>query len=288
MSSGNELYELSPFTDLTLVDDEELHDLDFKKAEAEMVKSEANYPSFVQKGDIGVLLIHGFTGSPMEMQDLADYLTAEGFSVYNVRMAGHGSSYESLNHTTYQDWYESARYGYFVLKRNCRKVFVAGLSMGGLNAAAVAWQNDVDGAVLMAPCIKIKNPAAVLSTYLKDIVRTLPKVAGNDWKEEREGMYYSRWPVAGIAQLYNYTRYMSRHAGEFDFPVLGYQAAGDLVVSAKASKEFFEKIPSTDKTYVEFPVKKINNHVLVGDASVFREEMFEGIADWIRERGEQR
>ncbi len=134
MFSGRPVHELAPFTDLTEVDDVELLDLDFKKAESEKVKLETNYPTFTKGGDdVGILIIHGFTGSPLEMQPIADHLIQQGgFTTYQVRTAGHGSIPENLNVTTYKDWYESARYGYFMLKRNCKKVFVmGGESMGG-------------------------------------------------------------------------------------------------------------------------------------------------------------
>lgn len=286
MISGRPKYELKPYTDLTQVDDTELQDLDFKKAEAEGVKLKTNYPAFVKKGDVGVLIIHGFTGSPMEMQPLADYLNEQGYSTYLVRMAGHGSKPENLNLSTYVDWYESARYGYFLLKRNCKKVYVAGLSMGGLTALSVAGLNGADGVILMAPCIRMRSRATDYSPVLSRFVKLLPKLEIGEWSRDKVDTYYDKWPVTGIYQLLMYTRYVEGHMDRYKFPLLGFQFLNDGVVSGKATKKFFDDAPSKDKTYVEFPDKKMKNHILVSDENIYRDEMFADIAKWISERGE--
>ena len=40
-------------------------------------------------GKSGVLLIHGFTGTPAEMVLLGEYLQQQGYSVLAVRLCGH-------------------------------------------------------------------------------------------------------------------------------------------------------------------------------------------------------
>jgi len=285
MNSGKPLYELSPFVDLTDVNDTELLDLDFKKAESEEVKLEGNYPQFHKGGDIGVLVIHGFTASPLEMQPAVDILKENGYSVYQVRTSGHGSIPEHLNLTTYKDWYESARYGFFVLKRNCKKVFVLGESMGGLVALTTAAYNKADGAILMAPCIKMRSNATKLSPFLSRFIKMLPKVDAKAWSNETKGIYYNKWPVVGIYQLLMYTNYIQEHMELFDFPMIGFQFRNDAVVSGKATKEFFQNAPSQDKTYVEFPDKLMMNHILVSEKNTYRDEMFKNMLNWLKERG---
>jgi carboxylesterase len=285
MNSGRPLHELKPFTDLTEVDDAELLDLDFKKSESEDVKLEANYPQFHKGGDVGVLIMHGFTASPLEMQPIVDFLIEHGFSVYQVRTAGHGSIPEHLNLTTYQDWYESARYGYFVLKRNCKKVFTLGESMGGAMALTISAHNDTDGAILLAPCIKIRSNLTRFSPILSKFVKLIPKVAAKAWTDDVKGVYYEQWPVVGIYQLLMYTNYLKENMDLFSFPMLGFQFPNDAVVSGKATREFFENAPSDDKTYVEFPDKLSLTHILVSKKNVYRDEMFTKIAEWLNERG---
>ena len=286
MNSRHSEYKLAPFTDLTTVDETELLDLDWKKAETEGVKLDANYPQFTKGGDIGVLVIHGFTGSPLEMQPAADYLIEQGYTVYQVRLAGHGSEPDNLNMTTYQDWYDSARYGWALLKKNCRKVFVMGESMGALVALSVAGLNGADGAVLLAPCIKMRSNATKLSPFLSRFIKMLPKFEAGDWSADLRHIYYDKWPVKGIYQLLMFTRYAEANMDMFSFPMIGFQFANDMVVSGRATKTFFENAPSKDKTYVEFPDKKMTNHILVSEKNIYRGEMFINIKGWIEERGD--
>jgi len=285
MTSTRHLYTLKPYINLAEVADTELIDLDFKRAETEGVKLEANYPKFIKRGEIGILIIHGFTGSPLEMQSISDFLIEKGYSVYHVRIVGHGSTPENLNLTNYKDWYESARYGYFTLKRNCKKVFVMGESMGGLVAISVAGFNETDGAILLSPCIKIRTVTAPLTPIAKNFIKMLPKVEAGDWSNDLKHIYYDKWPVVGLYQLYEYTKYISDNIDKCSFPMLGFQFSNDGVVSGKATKDFFDKAPSSDKTYVEFPDKNMRNHVLVSEKNIYREEMFTKIAEWLKERG---
>lgn len=287
MSYDDTYYDLKRYVDLSEVEDEELLDLDFKKAESEEVKLDANYPQFNKGGKTGVLVLHGFTGSPLEMQPAVDFLKEQGHTVYQVRIAGHGSEPENLNLTNYKDWYESARYGYFVLKRNCEKVFILGESMGGATALTIAGLNDADGVILMAPCIKIRSSLAGLSLYLHKYIKMFPKFEAGDWSKDLKHIYYDKWPVKGLSELVKFTRYLKANNDMFDFPMLGFQFINDAVVSGKATREFFENAPSDDKTYVQFPDDKMMNHVLVNEKNIYRDEMFTKMAEWLNDRGEK-
>jgi len=56
------------------------------------------------RGRIGVLLSHGFTGSPASMKPWADYLVAQGYAVSVPRLPGHGTTWREMNTTTWADW----------------------------------------------------------------------------------------------------------------------------------------------------------------------------------------
>jgi len=275
---------LKPFVDLTEVEDIELLELDFKRAESENVALQANYPSFVNNGGTGVLLVHGFTSSPLEMQPLADYLAGQGFSVYNARLAGHGSDYRYLNVTTFADWYDSVKYGLHLLKRNCKSVFVIGCSMGGLVSLMTAHLNGLDGAVLLAPCIRIKAPLASLTPLVGSFVPVMPKLG---FDMQYADIFYPYWPMKGVASLYKFTRYVESVTPDFKMPLMGFQFPGDKVVSAKATKDFFGRVGSKDKLYVEFPPKDGQTHILTSHLNQYRDEMFTNIAVWLNHRGDK-
>lgn len=94
---------------------------------------------FLLEGDRrGVLLIHGLTGTPMEMRLLAKGLNNAGFTVYCMQLAGHCGNVEDLLATGWRDWYASVERAASRLLRNVDHLFVGGLSMGALLALKFA------------------------------------------------------------------------------------------------------------------------------------------------------
>ncbi len=108
-----------------------------------------------QKGDTGILLLHGLSGTPSEVQPLGDYLSAQGISTLGPWLKSHDSNPRELAKTTWQDWAESSKEAYDVLKSRCSKVFVGGLSMGGAQALHLAAHFPVAGVISMATPVRI-------------------------------------------------------------------------------------------------------------------------------------
>jgi carboxylesterase len=82
-------------------------------------------------GKIGVLVLHGFTGSPVTIKPWAEYLNQIGYTVAAPCLPGHGTTWQEMNETTWQDWYDEVELSFIELKSKCDRVFVAGFSMGG-------------------------------------------------------------------------------------------------------------------------------------------------------------
>jgi carboxylesterase len=108
-----------------------------------------------QKGDTGILLLHGLSGTPSEVQPLGDYLAEKGISTLGPWLQGHGTSPQDLAKTTWQDWARSAREAFESLRQRCKKVFVGGLSMGALQALHLAGHFPVAGVISMAAPIRV-------------------------------------------------------------------------------------------------------------------------------------
>ena len=108
-------------------------------------------PFLFRGGSTGVLLIHGFTGSPAELLLLGKFLNRAGFTVLCVRLAGHGTSEFELERTNCADWFNSVLDGYSLLKSSCEKIFVVGHSMGSLLSLKLAATKNVDKLVTLSP-----------------------------------------------------------------------------------------------------------------------------------------
>ncbi|MDQ6716069.1 MAG: alpha/beta fold hydrolase, partial [Actinomycetota bacterium] len=88
--------------------------------------------------DTGVLLVHGYTGSPQGLRPWAEHLAAEGYTVRLPLLPGHGTTWKDLNRTRWTDWYAEVERTFDELRSRCTHVVVAGLSMGGLLATKLA------------------------------------------------------------------------------------------------------------------------------------------------------
>ena len=118
--------------------------------------------SHVGGNAVGALVVHGFTGNPSSMREIAKLLADAGFDVELPRLAGHGTSVEEMMTTRWADWSGDADAAYNTLAARCKKVVVVGLSMGGaLTLWAGAEHPEVKGLVCINPATQ-PQPQEVL------------------------------------------------------------------------------------------------------------------------------
>lgn len=102
-----------------------------------------------------VLLFHGLTGAPPELQAISRALRRAGYEVETPLLRGHGADEKTLLKTGWRDWLAGAEDELLRLASG-GPVFVGGLSMGAVLALALAQKHPdrVKGLVLMAPTLK--------------------------------------------------------------------------------------------------------------------------------------
>jgi carboxylesterase len=112
---------------------------------------------FVAGGRLGVLLIHGLGGTPLEMRFVARALAQAGHTVYTMQLAGHCGTPEELRRSTWREWYRSVEIAHDRLKEHCDTIIAGGLSMGGILATHLAQNrpDEVHGLLLLAPTLKL-------------------------------------------------------------------------------------------------------------------------------------
>ena len=103
-------------------------------------------------GRQAVILIHGLTGGPFEMSQLAKKLNKAGFTVHVPLLAGHGSSIDDLKKTHWQDWYGTVRKTTASLIESGHSICVAGLCMGAVLAlhTALEFASDIQAIAAMS------------------------------------------------------------------------------------------------------------------------------------------
>ncbi|MEI8118795.1 MAG: alpha/beta fold hydrolase [Methylophilaceae bacterium] len=122
----------------------------FKKPSIDALLGENGF--IERKGSVGVLLVHGLTGTPTEMKQYGRVIARQGFTVACPELAGHCATIEALTATQWQDWYQSIEDAFDALKQECEHVFVSGLSMGALIALLLAAKkgHQVAGVILLS------------------------------------------------------------------------------------------------------------------------------------------
>jgi carboxylesterase len=103
-----------------------------------------------------VLLLHGLTGAPADMQTITRHLKQNGYRVLAPMLPGHGVSEADLLKTTWRDWLAGAEADLLRLTDNGERAFVGGLSMGAILALALAIRHPerVAGIVCFAPTLR--------------------------------------------------------------------------------------------------------------------------------------
>lgn len=127
---------------------------------------------------IGVLLVHGLTGTPKEMFSIAKRLHAYGFTVSCPVLEGHCGSKDDLLATTWRDWADSAEQGYLRLKERTDVVFAGGISAGSVLCLYLAdkYPDALRGVALYSTTLKWDGWSIPKLSFLLPLVLLLPYV----------------------------------------------------------------------------------------------------------------
>ena len=158
-------------------------------------------PFYAEGGTIGVLLSHGFTGTPMEMRPLAVALAAAGYTVAVPLLPGHGTRPDELASSTANDWVASLEAATTWLRARCDRLFMAGLSMGGGLTLYLAGQHPdrFAGIVPINAAVFINNPDLARLVLAPDAPAQIPWGGGADIKAP--GVAVPSYPVLPVTVL---------------------------------------------------------------------------------------
>jgi carboxylesterase len=196
-------------------------------------------------GSTGVLLCHGFGGDPRTLRPWAQYLADAGLSVSLPRLPGHGTTWQEMARTRWEDWYAEVDRAFDELQARCDEMFVMGLSMGGCLALRLAeLRGDaVRGLVLVNPSITRDTPLFLLAPVLKLVVPSLKGIASDIKNEQATELGYDRVPVKAAATLPGLWRITQQHLKDLTQPILVYRSATDHVVGPASLRLLTSAIP---------------------------------------------
>ncbi|KAB2920785.1 MAG: alpha/beta fold hydrolase [Hyphomicrobiaceae bacterium] len=188
---------------------------------------------FLPGGRLGILLIHGLGGTPVELRFIAQGLSRAGHTVYCPQLAGHCGTPEELRRSTWQEWYESVEQAHDRLKQRCDIVLAGGLSMGAILALRLAQQrpDDVHGLLLFAPTLKLDGWSMPWYSRLLQYVRPLPVKLEFDLPEhEPYGLKDERVRALVVSAMQSGD---AGQAGIFSTPMRSFAHLNQLVSAVK-------------------------------------------------------
>lgn len=190
-------------------------------------------------GPAGCLLLHGFSGSPLEMLPLADVLAGEGWTVGVAQLAGH-SSPRALAEVTWQDWLASAEAGFRHLRRRCRRVAVAGLSMGGAVGVCIAPELRPAAVVAISTPVRVKRLIARASRVASRVVPYAPVLMKLGPREREMQRYRSparRIPLRATVQVEQLLQAMREALPHIRVPLLVVQGRRDWIIPKESARD---------------------------------------------------
>lgn len=227
---------------------------------------------------VGVLLSHGFTGSPASMRPWGEFLAVNGYAVEVPRLPGHGTRWQDMNQTTWDDWYAEVSKAFDKLVAENDKVIVGGLSMGGALVLRLAADRpeDVTGILLVNAAVASENKQLVAVPVLRHLVRSMPGI-GNDIKKPGGNEHgYDRTPLHALHSMVRAWKPLRADLPKVTAPIRLFRSTEDHVVDPSSAKIIRAAVSSQS---VEERILPNSYHVatLDNDAPMIFEESLEFI-----------
>jgi carboxylesterase len=238
---------------------------------------------FPGKSSVGVLLTHGFTGTPKEMRWMGEYLNREyDFTTLGIRLSGHATHPEDLIRARYADWQASVEDGFHLLSGATESIYLCGLSMGGILSLYSASKLPVKGVVAMStpyklpedPRLKYIGLLSKFNPYMHKKEEDGTGWFGDAWKEHH--VSYPRNPARSISELNQLMSEMRTTLPAINVPVLLIHSRNDDYVVKDSMEQIYTHLGTTDKQmmWVEGA-----GHVITEEP--IREQVFKAAAEFI-------
>lgn len=204
-------------------------------------------------GPTGVLMLHGFTGSPASMRPIGEWLAGQGLTVLGPLLPGHGTRWEDLAATGWADWAAEANSGLSDLARLCDRVVVVAQSMGAALAVhlAATRPGDVAGLALSNPYVRDRRlwPAPLVRLLLRTV-----KGVGNDVRKPGgDEVCYDRIPLPALVSLRELLRTADHELPQVKAPLLVFRSGEDHTIPRGNPERVMARAGSGRKKLVECP-----------------------------------
>lgn len=202
------------------------------------------------------VLIHGFTGSPMEIELIADHLKDKGFVVLTPTLAGHAEKINRLEMSrfSWNDWVVSAEEAIKELSENYEELYLVGFSMGGVIAAHLATKYPVKRLVLLSASYIYTNP--------KIFIKGLKRKSFSRDQLSRYLYKFKHTPLKATLNFRKLVKELGPSLNKVDVPTMIIQGELDDLVNPNSAEYIYNTIKSKEKSIHLLPKSK---HVVCWD-----------------------
>ncbi len=208
------------------------------------------------KSPDALLFVHGFTASPSEVFPTAALINEMGdITVKGILLPGHGSSAEELNRTGWQDWSRAVNNECRSLQKDYLRVFVAGLSMGGMLTLHAGLQvHGLAGVVSINAPLFIRDTRGIRWSPLIKYWRPYWPKDPIDFKLREQGRCdLDCYPLKAMHSMWRLRKVLMKNLHAMRIPVLVIQSQMDETVLASSADFIVQSCRQASVYKVELP-----------------------------------
>jgi len=212
-------------------------------------------PYFYEAGNKLAILIHGFTGTPDDMRELAKYLAVKNISAKAICLAGHGTTnWRDLENSSYYDWWKTLEEEVKDASGKYEKVFLIGYSFGANLAFDIAarYPKMVAGVVSLGISVFLKKERLV-KLLLPIFHFFFKKYKKHYIKKEYQDKYLQSGsqlliPTKSVYDFYNFIDFFTKkELAKVTVPALIIHSRDDAITHPKSSEFVHNRISSKRK-----------------------------------------
>jgi carboxylesterase len=251
----------------------------------------------------GVLMLHGFMGSPVSSRPMAEYLAEQGVLVHCPLLPGHGHYPDKLRLGNQAVWLAEAEAAYQFIRPRAETLFLIGHSMGNVLGASIALRHgDAAGMVMLAPVYHMPDRRLQVTPYARYVLpwyyphkskrpsmqalvrdRCLdfdPTIDFDSPEFQATLPEVTRVPIAGMAEMVRTVKSGRKLWPRLGIPVRILAGGHDDAAPPENAERIFASLPGPEKDLTIFPGA---GHELMRPFEPVHGEVWEAIAGFIRQ-----
>ena len=236
------------------------------------------------KNKIGVVLVHGWSALPKQLDHLSEYLQRQGYWVSVPLLAGHGTWPEGLEGVKWERWLDDVIEAVRALKAEpeIKQVFVGGTSLGGNLALLASLEEEIAGVFLIGAPVHIKKHfwiwlGAKIVPLFKKYLRK--KYSRKVDARKLRATSYQYFPTKSVKESLAAIKTSVKKLGQVTAPLLVLQTQGDYLITKYSPWIIYNKVQSRFKK-LQWIQAQNNSHSLLTEEN---EDAFVMIDNFIQE-----